>query len=370
MDEIAMRLGLDPIEFSKQNALKRGDPTTIGPTQDTADLVMMLDRAVEESGWRQKPKGNNRGRGISCAFWTSGGMPGSNSVKLNEDGSVSVMTGSVDVTGTHTVLAQIVAEEMGLGVGRVQVATGDTDSAPVAPISAGSNIARSMGYTVKKATEALKQQVLETAADALEANVNDLDMREGRVFVKGSPERGMTLRELYTRSATQKGGPPVASFSSKNLPPSVNYAIQVAEVEVDTDTGEVKVLGLTALQDVGFALNPLAVEGQIQGGAVQGLGYALSEEMKFDSNGRLMNPHLLDYKLPSILDVPKVKTVLIEEPISAATTPYGAKGVGEPPIVPTAAAVANAIYDAIGVRVYSLPLTPEKVLKAIREQKK
>jgi CO/xanthine dehydrogenase Mo-binding subunit len=112
------------------------------------------------------------------------------------------------------------------------------------------------------------------------------------------------------------------------------------------------------------------VEGQIQGGVVQGLGYALSEEMKFDSNGHLMNPHLLDYKLPSILDVPKVKTVLIEEPISAAATPYGAKGVGEPPIVPTAAAVANAIYDAIGVRVTSLPLTPEKVLKAIREQKK
>jgi xanthine dehydrogenase molybdenum-binding subunit len=180
----------------------------------------------------------------------------------------------------------------------------------------------------------------------------------------------MTMRELYTRSATQKGGPPVASFSSKNLPPSVNYAIQVAEVEVDPETGEVKVLDLTALQDVGFALNPLSVEGQIQGGAVQGLGYALSEEMKFDSNGRLMNPHLLDYKLPSILDVPKVKPVLIEEPISAAPTPYGAKGVGEPPIVPTAAAVANAIYDAIGVRVYSLPLTPEKVLKAIKEQKK
>jgi xanthine dehydrogenase molybdenum-binding subunit len=370
MDEIALALGMDPIDFRKKNALKRGDPTTIGPTQDAADLEMMLERAAEASGWRSKPKTKNRGRGIGCAFWTSGGMPGSNSVKLNEDGSVSVMTGSVDVTGTHTVLAQIVAEEMGLGVNRVQVATGDTDSAPVAPISAGSNIARSMGYTVKKATEALRQQIIETAADALEANVNDLDMQDGRVFVKGSPERGLTLRELYTRSATQKGGPPLASFSSRNLPPSVNYVIQVAEVEVDPDTGEVKVLDLTAIQDVGFALNPLAVEGQIQGGAVQGLGYALSEEMKFDRNGRLMNPHLLDYKLPSILDVPNVKPVLIQEPITSPQTPYGAKGVGEPPIVPTAAAVANAVFDAIGVRVTSLPLTPEKVLKAIKEQKK
>jgi CO/xanthine dehydrogenase Mo-binding subunit len=227
-----------------------------------------------------------------------------------------------------------------------------------------------MGYTVKKATEALKQQIIETAADALEANVNDLDMQDGRVFVKGSPERGLTLRELYTRSATQKGGPPLASFSSRNLPPSVNYVIQVAEVEVDPDTGEVKVLDLTAIQDVGFALNPLAVEGQIQGGAVQGLGYALSEEMKFDRHGRLLNPHLLDYKLPSILDVPKVKPVLIQEPITSPQTPYGAKGVGEPPIVPTAAAVANAVYDAIGVRVTSLPLTPEKVLAAIRAQQK
>jgi CO/xanthine dehydrogenase Mo-binding subunit len=370
MDEMAHALGFDPIEFRKKNALKRGDPTTIGPTQEAADLGAMLERAAEESGWRTRPRGHNRGLGIGCAFWTSGGMPGSNAVKLNEDGSVSVMTGSVDVTGTHTTLAQIVAEEMGLGVGRVQVATGDTDSAPVAPISAGSNIARSMGYTVKKATEALKQQLLETAADALEANVNDLEMKEGRVYVKGSPERGLTMRELYTRSATQKGGPPVASFSSKNLPPSVNYTIQVAEVEVDPETGEVKVLDLTAVQDVGFALNPLSVEGQIQGGAIQGLGYALSEEMKFDRDGRLMNPRLLDYKLPSILDVPKVKPVLIEEPITAGPTPYGAKGVGEPPIVPTAAAVANAIYDAVGVRVYSLPLTAEKVLKALKEQRK
>jgi CO/xanthine dehydrogenase Mo-binding subunit len=369
MDEMALALGIDPLEFRKKNALKRGDPTIIGPTQDAADLVVMLDRAAEESGWHTTPKAPYRGRGIGCAFWTSGGMPGSNAVKLNEDGSVSVMTGSVDVTGTHTTLAQIVAEEMGLGVGRVQVTTGDTDVAPVAPISAGSNIARSMGYTVKKATEALKQQLLETAADALEANVNDLDMQEGRVFVRGTPDRGVTLRELYARSATQRGGPPLASFSSKNLPPSVNYAVQIAEVEVDPETGEVKVLDLTALQDVGFALNPLSVEGQIQGGVVQGLGYALSEEMKFDSNGRLMNPHLLDYKLPSILDVPTVKAVLIEEALASAPTPYGAKGVGEPPIVPTAAAVANAIYDAVGVRIRSLPLTPEKVLKALKEKR-
>jgi CO/xanthine dehydrogenase Mo-binding subunit len=368
MDEMAHALGLDPIEFRKKNALRKGDPTTIGPTQDSADLVMMLERAAEESGWRTKPKAKNRGRGIACAFWTSGGMPGSNAVKLNEDGSVSVMTGSVDVTGTHTTLAQIVAEELGLGVERVQVTTGDTDTAPVAPISAGSNIARSMGFTVMKAAQALKQQLLEAAADALEANVNDLDLRGGRVFVKGSPDRGLTLRELYNRCATQRGGPPVASFSSKNLPPSVNYTIQVAEVEVDPETGEVKVLDLTAVQDVGFALNPLSVEGQIQGGAVQGLGYALSEEMKFDADGRLLNPHLLDYKLPSILDVPKVKTVLIEAPLVSGPTPYGAKGVGEPPIVPTAAAVANAIYEAVGVRVRSLPLTAEKVLKALQER--
>ena len=329
----------------------------------------MLERAAEESGWRTKPKGRNQGRGIGCAFWTSGGMPGSNAVKLNEDGSVSVMTGSVDVTGTHTTLAQIVAEEMGISVDRIQVTTGDTDTAPVAPISAGSNIARSMGYTVKKATEALRLQLLETAAEALEANVNDLDMQGGRVYVRGSPDKGMSMREVYTRSATQKGGPPVASFSSKNLPPTVNYTLQVAEVEVDPETGEVKLLDLTALQDVGFAINPLSVEGQIQGGAVQGVGYALSEEMKFGKDGKLMNPNLLDYKLPSILDVPRVKPVLIEEPIVAGASPYGAKGVGEPPIVPTAAAIGNAIYDAVGVRITSLPLSAEKVLKALKEKK-
>lgn len=366
MDMIASRLGIDPLEIRRKNALRVGDRSSVGALDNAADLREMLDRIEQESGWR-KPKGKNRGRGLAVGFWASRGMPGSNTLKLNPDGTVAITTGSVDLSGSHTTLQQIAGEELGVGIDKVGILTGDTDAAPVAPLSAGSNIIRSMGATVKAAAEQLRQQLLEITAGQLEANIDDLEVREGRVQVKGTPDRGMHFRDIYKIAAMSHGGPPVASASTPMQGTTLQYAPQVAEVEVDPDTGAVKVVDLTVLQDAGFAINPMSVEGQMEGGATQALGYGIAEQMLFDpQTGRNTNPGFLDYKIPCAMDVPNIKSVIVEVP--AKDTVYGARGVGEPPIVATATAVANAVADAIGVHVTALPLTPERILAAMRRR--
>ncbi len=366
MDVIAARLGMDPIALRKKNALKVGDRSIIGALDDAADLREMLARIEQESGW-SKPKAKNHGRGIAVGFWASRGMPGSNTLKLNPDGTVAITTGSVDLSGTHVSLQQIAGEELGIGLDKVGVLTGDTDVAPVAPLTAGSNIVRSMGTTVKVAAERLRQQIMEVTAGQLEANIDDLEIRDGRVQVKGTPDRGMTFSDVYKVASMSQGGPPTASASTPMQGTTLQYALQVAEVAVDPETGEVKVVDLTVVQDVGFAINPMSVEGQLEGGATQALGYGLAEQMIFDpKSGRNINAGFLDYKIPSALDVPNIKSVIVEVP--AKDTVYGARGVGEPPIVATAAAIANAVADAIGAHVMALPLTPERVLEAARRQ--
>jgi CO/xanthine dehydrogenase Mo-binding subunit len=365
MDMLASRLGLDPMEIRKKNALKVGDRTSIGALDDAADLGQILEQLEHDSGWR-KPKGKNRGRGIAVGFWSSRGMPGGNTLKMNPDGTIAITTGSVDLSGTHSTLQQIAAEELGIGMDQVGILTGDTDIAPVAPLSAGSNITRSMGTTVKMAAERLRQQILEVTAGQLEANIDDLEIRDGRVQVQGSPDRGMTFRDVYRVASMSAGGPLIASASVPMQGTTLQYAPQVVEVEVDPETGEIKVIDVTLMQDVGFAINPMAVEGQMEGGATQALGYGIAEQMLFDpQTGRNINPGFLDYKIPSAADVPNMKSVLIEMP--AKDTLYGARGVGEPPIVATATAVANAVADAIGARVTALPLTPERVLLAMQQ---
>jgi xanthine dehydrogenase molybdenum-binding subunit len=367
MDMLAARLGLDPLAIRKKNALRVGDRSAVGALEDAADLREMLERIERESGWHT-PKAKNRGRGIAVGFWSSRGMPGSNTLKLNADGTIAITTGSVDLSGTHSALQQIAGEELGVGMDRVGVITGDTDVAPVAPLSAGSNILRSMGSTVKAAAEQLRQQFLELTAGQLEANIDDLEVHNGRVQVKGTPDRGMTFQDIYKITSMSKGGPPVASASAPMQGTTLQYSLQVAEVEVDPDTGEVKVVDLTVLQDAGFAINPMSVEGQMEGGAAQALGYGLCEQMLFDHRtGRNSNPGFLDYKIPSAMDVPNIRSVIAEVP--AKDTLYGARGVGEPPIVATATAIANAVADAVGARVTALPLTPERVLAATRQKR-
>ncbi len=368
IDIIARELELDPVEMRLNNAVEEGDTTPAcgGPLKSVHAKETLL-KAAEAAGWSAKPREKNRGRGIALGYWLVGGMASSAGVKLNEDGTVTVMTGVVDLSGTVTSLGQIVAEVLGVELDDVHVRTADTDFAPHSTISAGSQALRSMGTATKMAAEEVKSQIMEVAADKLEAETSDLVVEGKRVYVRGSVERGLSLGQVAQFSLTHKRGPIVSIQSASQFPNQPAFSAHVADVEVDPETGSVKILRYVASQDVGTAINPLSVTGQIQGSVMQGLGQALSEACIF-KNGRMLNPTFLDYKIFSSLDAPTVEVQLVEH--AAGDGPFGAKGIGEPSIIPVPATIANAVCDAVGVRILDLPLTPEKVLMAIREKNK
>jgi CO/xanthine dehydrogenase Mo-binding subunit len=295
-----------------------------------------------------------------------GGLqPASAHVELNGDGTINVVVGSNDITGTNTSFAQIAAEELGVPLDMISVTTGDTKTAPFAGMSAGSKVTFTVGRAVKMAAEDARQQMFTIAADRLEANPDDLEAVDGEVRVKGSPDKSVPFRRIAGMS-TGFGAlhAPVigrGAISARQQAPG--FTAQIAEVEVDTETGEVTLLNWASAQDAGFAINPLSVEGQIQGGTTQGIGIGLWEEMMYDADGKLRNPSLLDYRMPTALDVPNIETAIVEVP--SEDGPYGARGIGEPSIIPGAAAIANAIEDAIGARVDEIPATPERILRAL-----
>jgi len=365
IDIIARDLGIDPVELRLKNAMANGDsaPYT-GPLKNVRVKETVL-KAREASQWGEKPRGKHQGRGFALAHWFVGGFPSSAGVKLNEDGTVTVLTGIVDLSGTVTSLAQIVAEVLGVPLSDVHARTADSDFAPHSTISAGSQGLRSMGTAVKSAADEVRKQILQVAGDKLEVSENDLDLEDSRVYVKGSPDKGLSLREVAQLSMTHERGPIISAQSASQFSEQPACAAHVADVEVDAETGNVKILRYVAAQDAGTAINPLSVKGQIEGAIMQGLGQAMSEACLF-SNGKVQNASFLDYKIFSALDAPKVELHLLD--YAADDGPFGAKGVGEPPLVPGPALIANAVYDAVGVRIHDLPVTPEKILKALREK--
>ena len=366
IDIIARELELDPVEMRLKNAIEEGDatPASGGPLKSVHAKATLL-KVAEAAHWRVKPREKNRGRGIALGYWLVGGYASSAGVKLNEDGTVTVMTGVVDLSGTVTSLGQIVAEVLGVELDDVHVRTADSDFAPHSTISAGSQGLRSMGTATKMAAEEVKKQIMEVAADKLEAETSDLAVEGKRVYVRGSIEKGLSLGQVAQLSLVHKQGPIVSIQSSSHFPNQPAFSAHVTDVEVDPETGGVKILRYVAAQDVGTAINPLSVRGQIQGSVMQGLGQALSEACTF-ANGKMLNPSFLDYKIFSSLDAPRVEVYLVEH--AAEDGPFGAKGIGEPSIIPVPAAVANAVRDAVGVSIFDLPLTAERVLKAIQEK--
>jgi xanthine dehydrogenase molybdenum-binding subunit len=365
IDIIARELNLDPVEMRLKNAIEEGDttPAAGGPLKDVY-AKETLRKAAEAAGWGAKPREKNRGRGIALGYWLVGGMASSAGVKLNEDGTLSVLTGVVDLSGTVTSLGQIVAEVLGVDLEDVHIRTADSDFAPHSTISAGSQGLRSMGTAAKLAAEEVKKQIAEVAADKLEAEASDLVVEGKRVYVRGTKEKGLSLAQVAQLSMTHKRGPIISVQSAAQFPNQPAFSVHVADVEVEPETGQVKVLRYIAAQDVGTAINPLSARGQIQGSVIQGLGQALSEACVF-KNGKMLNPTFLDYKIFSSLDAPRVEVHLVEH--AAEGGPFGAKGIGEPSIVPVPAAVANAIYDAVGARIFELPLSAEKILLALQE---
>jgi CO/xanthine dehydrogenase Mo-binding subunit len=286
-------------------------------------------------------------------------------INVNTDGSIVLVIGSTDISGTRTAFSQIVAEEFGVPLDKVTVVLGDTETAPFASISVGSMTTRSTGKAVYRACQDVKEQLCRKAALRMKVDMGDVEFICGRVQVKDSPEKSITLAELARENfALPSAGPITGSGCSEPLgKPTPVFAVEAADVEVDKETGKVRVLSYAVAQDTGLAINPVLVEGQIQGAVAQGIGWALTEGYVYE-HGVMKNATFLDYRMPTATDVPFIEAMIVE--VASDVTPYGIRGVGEPPMVPTLATIANAIHSAVGVRLKELPMTPEAVLLAIK----
>ncbi|MBI1884805.1 MAG: xanthine dehydrogenase family protein molybdopterin-binding subunit [Chloroflexi bacterium] len=376
VDMMARKLGLDPLEVRLKNAVEKGDPLPSGQPYPAIGLKECLQAISETAVWNERrdsrkhpnrPDGHPPARGVGLAVggWLGGLQPASATVGLNGDGTINVIVGAADITGTNTSFAQIAAEELNVPMSMVNVTTGDTKTAPYAGMSAGSKTTFTVGRAVKLAADEARRQILEIAGHRLETAPDDLEMKDGVVRIKGSTDKTLTFGRIGHMSTgfAARYAPVVGTGTITARRQAPGFTVQIAEVEVDPDTGEVTLLRYAIAQDAGFAINPLSVEGQMQGGASQGLGIALSEEMVYDDKGRLLNPNFLDYRLPTTRDLPPIEAIIVEVP--SEDGPYGARIVGEPSIVAGAAVIANAVADAAGVRVYDAPITPERVLRAM-----
>jgi CO/xanthine dehydrogenase Mo-binding subunit len=373
MDIIAEKLGLDPLEFRLKNLLKKGELYTPGDTPVDCDLKAGLLRAATAIGWGQKSRKPNRGKGLACCIKDGGGTykVSSAAVKMNSDGSVVLLTGTVEVgQGARTALRQIVAEELGVPYGQITVAQIDTDVTPYDINTNASSSTVVMGLSVQRAAQDLKRQLFRRAAKLLKLKADRLAIKDGTV---GDSKVSLTFEELMKRSFGARAGEVVGLGAYQGIKskkavlgsPTTFWEISwgAAEVAVDGETGEIAVLKYVSLADVGQAIHPVLCEGQDDGAVMTAVGHTLMEEMIY-KDGQLLNPNLVDYRVPTFAHVPKdFETILIES--HNGPGPFGAKGMGEGGLLPVAAAIANAVYRATGKRFYDLPLTPERVWREL-----
>ena len=367
IDDMARQLGLDPLEFRLQNAVETGDPMGNNDPWPNLGLKQCLERMREHPAWKKRSKGPNEGIGLSIGGWPSFMGPASVVCRVESDGVVRIHVGSVDISGVNSSFVLIAAEVLGVSPDEVEIIQGDTLSGPFAPNSGGSQITYSVAGAVSGAAEEVKEKLLQLASDHFEASVEDLEMKESKVQVRGVPDRTITIAELAEMAQSTKGGPgPVTGQGQTAIEQNApGFVVHLAKIIVDPDTGHVQPTQYVAIQDVGFALNPTMVEGQIHGGAVQGIGMGLHEALVYDDEGQLLTGSFMDYAIPKFDTVPNIETILISNP--SPTGPFGARGVGEPPIIPGGAALANAIKDATGVRLSELPVRGETLWQAMQE---
>ena len=361
IDELCRQLGTDPIEFRLLNAAKEGTRRIEGPVARRVGLVECLEAARDHDHYQTPVEGENRGRGIAAGFWMNRGFQSSCVITVNFDGTVSLIMGSVDIGGTRASIAQQAAETLGINYEDVKPTVVDTDSIGYTMVTGGSRTSFATGIAAIEAAESVKAQLVARAAKIWDTAEEDVEYVDGEVRHKSDPELRLGFKDLARQLATT-GGTVAGQANVDPVGEGNSYAVHIADVEVDPDTGKTDITRYTAIQDVGKAVHPSYVEGQIQGGVVQGIGWALNEEYFFDDSGRMMNPTFLDYRMPTSLDLPMVDTVLVE--VANAGHPYGVRGVGEVPIVPPMAAVANGIHEATGLRLSSLPMSPGKILEA------
>ena len=362
LDELAEKLGIDPLEFRLMNSGKEGSRRVTGPVNPHVGYIETLQAAKEHQHYNTKLEGKLRGRGVASGFWGNNSGPASAVAVVNSDGTVSLTEGSPDIGGSRVAMALHVAEVLNIPVEDIKPQVGDTDSIGFTSNTGGSSVTFKTGWACYNAAQSVKQQMVERAAKIWEIPDEDVEYKEAVLQHKSDPELKLTFKQIAARMIPT-GGPIVGSSGVNPPGPGPSIGVHVVDVEVDTETGKVDILRYTAVQDAGKAIHPAYVEGQIQGGAVQGIGWALNEEYVYNDDGALLNSSFLDYRMPTSLDLPMIDTVIVE--VANPNHPYGVRGVGEVPIVPPMAAISNAIYDAIGVRMNDLPMSPDKVLEAL-----
>ena len=366
LDQLATELGVDPVELRLKNAVVEGDVGVSGSPFPVIGAVQVLERIREHELWQKRdslPAGE--GIGLALGYWPGGNEPASAVCRVNSDGSMTVVTAAVDMSGVNSGFVTIAAEAFGLSPDRIRVVTADTDSGPYAGASGGSKITYTVGLAVQRAAEAARERLLAAASAELEIAPADLEVVDGVVRAVGAPDRSLTVEELATRTLRFGGRhePIEGHGGSAQTRGAPSAAAHLAHVRVDPDTCEVELLGYAIAQDVGRALNPALVEGQMRGGVTQGIGWALYEELVHDEDGRLVTGSFMEYAIPLADRVPDIDTLIVEVP--APDGPFGAKGIGEAPVIAAAAAIANAVAAAIGVRLRELPMTAPRVWAAL-----
>ncbi|MSP78316.1 MAG: xanthine dehydrogenase family protein molybdopterin-binding subunit [Dehalococcoidia bacterium] len=360
IDEICEKLNMNPVDFRILNGVKEGDRRVDGPAFARIGYQEVLQAVKDHPHWKTPLTGKNRGRGFATGFWFNGGGPSSCYISVNSDGSLSMVEGSTDIGGHRASMAMVAAEVLGVPYDSIKTSVGDTDSIGYTSLTAGSSAAFKTSIATHDAAEDVKRQMVQRVAKIWETTPENVQFKDGMFSLKPALERHMPFAELAGK-LLGSGGPITGRASIEARVPHNGFCANLVDLEVDPDTGKVTILRYTAFQDVGKAIHPSYVEGQMQGGTVQGIGWALNEEYVFNQNGQMSNTSFLDYRMPTALDVPFIDTVMVEVP--TVGHPYGVRGVGEPPIVPTLGAIANALHRAIGVRMTETPMSPSKVLE-------
>jgi len=364
VDELADKLGIDPLTLREKNAAKNGTKTHYGPTHQNIGFEAVLAAVKSHPHWKS-PVPAGQGRGLATGFWFNIGGESSATVHVNEDGSVSVATGSPDIGGSRASMGMMAAEVLGIDVSRVRTTVADTASIGFTHLTGGSRVTFATGMATTQAAEKVREDLIKRAAMTWDIPADAVEWKDGKAYPAGTNAGAFEPLDLETLAikAARTGGPINAEVSVNAQGAGAGFGAHICDVSVDKETGHVKIERYTAIQDVGKAIHPSYVEGQIQGGAAQGIGWALSEEYIYNDKGQMENPGFLDYRCPVASDVPMIEAVLVEVP--NPRHPFGVRGVGEVPIVPPMAAVANAIKAATGLRMPDLPMSPPKIRAAL-----
>lgn len=355
IDELAEKLGIDPIEFRLKNAAKEGTRRVDGPVYPRIGLVECLEAAKNSDHYKSKLTGKNRGRGVAAGFWFNIGLKSAATASVNPDGTVTLVEGSTDIGGSRTGIAMQLAETLGITAEEVKPQVGDTDSVGYTDVTGGSRVTFATGLAAYHCGLDIQKQMCERAAMLWECKPEEVTVEDGIYRRNG---KSLTFKELAGK-LHESGGTILGRASVDPQGFTNGFGVHIADVEVDPETGKTTILRYTAIQDAGKAVHPSYVEGQMQGGSAQGIGWALNEEYFFDDAGKMRNASYLDYRMPTALDLPIIETIIVEVP--NPTHPFGVRGVGETPIIAPPATIANAIYRATGVRFRDLPMAPHKV---------